>query len=319
MKRLLVILLLPLTTCFAAVKESDMPYYEVTGVKKNSTLPKNKARIVFHFEEHSGFCLRNLITYKINNVQAADPSLDTLGNYSCNMNAGTYEFEFFATYCNPIKTKKIELKKQTVVNILVHFHSNMGLIEADKPVIYLYPTKETNVSVTLDFKGEMDFSYPVYHTGWNVTAYPGGTLKSGQNEYGYLFYEGKIDLHNLKTNYTQGSVVESSKLISFLESSLASMGLNTKEIADFVTYWAPRMMKNEKNCVHFMLTDAYDQIAGIKVVPTPDNVLRVYMLWDAFDPAHPVLMTKQTFIPIKREGFTVVEWGGSEININPNN
>ena len=63
----------------------------------------------------------------------------------------------------------------------------------DKPVIYLYPTEETEVSVKLEYDGEFIATYPKYDDGWEVIASPDGTLTSldGEREYYCLFWEGK--------------------------------------------------------------------------------------------------------------------------------
>ena len=45
-----------------------------------------------------------------------------------------------------------------------------------KPVIYLYPEAETDVTVTLDYDGELTCTYPAYADGWTVSARPDGTL-----------------------------------------------------------------------------------------------------------------------------------------------
>lgn len=45
-----------------------------------------------------------------------------------------------------------------------------------KPVIYLYPEETTEVSVLLDFNGELTTTYPAYDNGWRVVAEPDGTL-----------------------------------------------------------------------------------------------------------------------------------------------
>ena len=39
-----------------------------------------------------------------------------------------------------------------------------------KPVLYLYPEEETEVTVTLDFDGTLTSTYPDYGDGWTVTA-----------------------------------------------------------------------------------------------------------------------------------------------------
>ena len=47
---------------------------------------------------------------------------------------------------------------------------------AKKPVIYLYPEQEQEVSVRLDYDGELTCTYPEYNDGWTVTAKPDGRL-----------------------------------------------------------------------------------------------------------------------------------------------
>lgn len=59
-----------------------------------------------------------------------------------------------------------------------------------KPVIYLYPTEPTDISVNIDFPdgGKFTCTYPDYGNGWNVTAYPDGTVINKRDglEYSYL-------------------------------------------------------------------------------------------------------------------------------------
>ena len=46
----------------------------------------------------------------------------------------------------------------------------------DKPIIYLYPEKEIQLSVRLGKENNITCSYPEYKNGWNVLAKPDGTL-----------------------------------------------------------------------------------------------------------------------------------------------
>ena len=63
-----------------------------------------------------------------------------------------------------------------------------------KPVIYLYPEEETEVSVTLGLRRTLTATWPAYEDGWQVTAQPDGTLhEAAGNEYSYLFWEGESD------------------------------------------------------------------------------------------------------------------------------
>lgn len=63
-----------------------------------------------------------------------------------------------------------------------------------KPVAYLYPQTETEITVRLDYDGELTCTYPAYADGWTVSARPDGTLtdKDGQT-YRYLYWEGVSD------------------------------------------------------------------------------------------------------------------------------
>lgn len=45
-----------------------------------------------------------------------------------------------------------------------------------KPVAYLYPQTETEITVQLDYDGELTCTYPAYEDGWTVSARPDGTL-----------------------------------------------------------------------------------------------------------------------------------------------
>lgn len=71
--------------------------------------------------------------------------------------------------------------------------SSISTRESDaKPVDYLYPEAEMEVTVSLDYDGELTCVYPATENGaWSVTASPDGTLTdaSGQT-YNYLYWEG---------------------------------------------------------------------------------------------------------------------------------
>ena len=71
-------------------------------------------------------------------------------------------------------------------------NSSGNVAVPEKPVLYLYPEEETEVTVTLDFDGTLTSTYPDYGDGWTVTARPDGTLTDPATgrEYYCLFWEG---------------------------------------------------------------------------------------------------------------------------------
>ncbi len=178
-----------------------------------------------------------------------------------------------------------------------------------KPVIYLYPEKEQSVRVNLDFDGVLTYTYPALGSGWNVIAKPDGSLinKADGNLYRYLFWEG---VANYPWSIEKGFVVAGKDSEKFLVEALTKMGLNSYEIADFVTYWVPKMIENEYNLISFS-GDEYAKVAKLTVNPKPDTVIRIHMVWKALD--NPVDIEPQQLPTYKRSGFTLVEWGGTEI------
>ena len=58
-------------------------------------------------------------------------------------------------------------------------------------------------------------------------------------------------------------------------------------------------------------TDAYTDAARLEVTPAPDTVIRVFMTWQATE--NYVNLKEQILTAPQRSGFTVVEWGGTEI------
>ncbi len=178
-----------------------------------------------------------------------------------------------------------------------------------KPVIYLYPENETLVSVSLDFDGRLTYTYPALNNGWKVLAKPDGTLTNladGSTHY-YLFWEGTA---RPKWTYEKGFVVKGSETEKFLRENLAKMGLTPREYNDFITYWVPKMQENAYNLISFSGNE-YSEIAKLTVNPKPDSVIRIHMMWKALDAA--VEIEPQVLPVYQREGFTLVEWGGTEI------
>lgn len=180
---------------------------------------------------------------------------------------------------------------------------------AAKPVIYLYPTEETKVSVKLDYDGELTSTYPSYKDGWNVVAKPDGTLCSLENEREYycLFWEGKSQT---EYDFSKGFVVKGKDTEAFLEDALEKLGLNEREANEFIIYWLPKMEHNPYNLISFQ-QEAYTDLAKLTVMPKPDSEIRVFMTWKKLD--HKIEIEPQELKTPQRTGFTVVEWGGTEV------
>ena len=178
-----------------------------------------------------------------------------------------------------------------------------------KPMIYLYPERMTKVSVKLGYENKLTTTYPKYNNGWVVTANPNGDLYDENGNYYYgLYWEG---LNKLNFSFEDGFVVSNDNLIEFLEEKLTVLGLNDKERNEFIVYWLPILEQNKYNLIRFESMDAINSEMPLEVSPTPDTVIRVLMEYKPLDEKVDIVPQKLTS-PV-RNGFTVVEWGGTLI------
>ncbi len=210
--------------------------------------------------------------------------------------------------CQPDAEEHAETVDETTAETLEETEppEEMGALTA-KPVIYLYPEKVTDVTVNLNFKGELTTTYPKYENGWQVTAHPDGTIFIGEQSYSYLYWEGISDA---AYDFSEGFVVRGEETAAFLEDALAKLGLNRREANEFIVYWLPRMEENAYNLISFQ-DEIYTSDAELSITPAPDSLLRVFMAWMPLDEA--IEIPEQELAPFERDGFVVVEWGGAEL------
>ncbi len=180
--------------------------------------------------------------------------------------------------------------------------------ECGKPVIYLYPEKTTEVSVVVN---EIDFTItiPEHNDGWNVIAQPNGKLTNlaDGKQYPYLFWEGNSDK---SIALDPGFTLKRKEVITKLPGMLYQMGLNWKETYDFMEFWAPRLMAEKTPYIEFNFVDEnlFDQVAPLSVEPTPDTMIRLFMIYKGVNEAG---LPVPNFVRPERNGFTLVEWGGA--------
>jgi hypothetical protein len=183
-----------------------------------------------------------------------------------------------------------------------------------KPVIYLYPEKETEVNIKVEFEGKFNFTYPSYENGWVVNAYPSGKLinKKDNKTYSYLFWDGEKQYPVNSSIYESGFIIHRDTTVSFLQYALNKIGLNEYEANEFIVFWTPYLIKNEWNFIHFRTGKEYETISKNIAIPKPDVEFRVFLDFMKIDKPYPI--KNQTFISVQRKGFTLVEWGGAEFS-----
>ena len=141
-----------------------------------------------------------------------------------------------------------------------------------------------------------------------MTAAPDGTLVDEKEQtYNYLYWEGET---GMDFDFSDGFCVKGEETAVFLETALAKLGLTRREANEFIVYWLPLMEQNPYNVISFQ-TKNYTDAAKLTVSPAPDTLLRVFMAWKGAEDF--VEIPEQELSAPKRTGFTVVEWGGTEV------
>ncbi len=176
-----------------------------------------------------------------------------------------------------------------------------------KPVLYLYPTAETDITVTFAHPERLTTVYPAYNDGWSVHASPDGTLtdERGRSYYA-LYWEETSDTPYYTFN--EGFCVAGEDSAEFLEEKLAALGFTEREANEFIIYWLPIMEANPYTLVSFELTAEREASNALCITPKPDSLLRMAMHIKAVDEY--TYIAEQELPAFERMGFTAVEWGG---------
>jgi hypothetical protein len=177
-----------------------------------------------------------------------------------------------------------------------------------KPAIYLYPERKTEINVSVFPQGKMLLTIPPYpKTGWDVVAEPNGDIYHLNKRFDYLYYEASIP-DQLIEKPKEGYVISYEEREVFLRDLVQKLGLNEKETSQFVEYWTPILPKAPYYFVGVIPTANLHEISPLLISPRPDHLIRISLYFEALE--HKKTVTPPTILPVSRNGYTAVEWGG---------
>lgn len=219
----------------------------------------------------------------------------------------TFDGQPVLTYEELVAKKPVMVWRDAFGDYHVFYDNNYGrLAECGKPVIYLYPEIETKVKVQVG--ANVRASEPNYGGGWQVTANSDGKIINGDGAiYENLYWEGLG--RGSYPSITTGRVVSGANIEAELSHDLAALGLNEKEAADFREFWLSRMPKTPYIRLTWLTTAEMNILAPLYISPRPDTVARVFLDYAGQETVETDL-APQKLEGFKRNGFTVVEWGG---------
>ena len=306
-------------------KEEEKPDPVYMGLYKSND--RKDIEIIRNYEQYKQFFNGNEITedsFKDHNYAVVEIDYDEcsesnikLTNYTIEGKLITVEFSYeagcgvcapqYMYYLIPIS------KDMNEVEFDFGFHptNNPDCPQdvAYKPIIYLYPEKDMNVEVKLGNSNYLTTTYPKYKNKWTVLAKPNGDLYDENGRYFYgLYWEGNNHKAEIKE---EGFIVEGKDVEKFLEEKLKVLGLTEREADEFIIYWLPKLEVNKYNYIRFETQEEINNYMPLEIDPNPDTIIRVLMDYKGLE--EPIEVKEQVLETPKREGFTVVEWGGSLI------
>ncbi len=198
-------------------------------------------------------------------------------------------------------TKQLSLRVKPATNVQVY-----------KPNIYLYNDRLCNLQqmdIHIEFLRPdlLLKTIPEYdaNTGWNVRVSGEGTLSVNREKYEYLFYESQTDLGGVQTEYGVRIPVEGRR--DALNRAIEGYAFNKREKEDFLEFWCEKLDAETEYVMYPQETEKVDKMMPLSLSEKPDNYRR---LWYAFSPDNGQEIKEYMAMPIERDGFTLVEWGG---------
>ncbi|KAF7293238.1 Ubiquitin family protein [Mycena chlorophos] len=237
-----------------------------------------------------------------------------------------------------------------------------------KPVIYLRSPTELDATVEVSLVHDWSFSalYPVVPTKspkssrlhqcaeWQVRTALDGTMvdKRSGAEVSYLFWEAITNspsgqdspppspilapqdvfrpaMANNAFKHATSVALAVDDVPLYLDAALFHLGLDTEARTSFITYWLPSFLHHEHILLSFVPQSAYEAAAPLSVVPTPNVITRIFMifraldaddreLWEGKEQREAVMWRAVVGVPEKKQQtdsalFMVLEWGGMEV------
>ncbi len=313
MKRfILALIIVAALPAFAEV----VPEYQIISDSTDASVPSGKCKI-YGTTTLDGVPVPNCKVATTD--RAFTTTSDSTGHFELIISSGTKQLYMFQIGLREIVTQPHNFRSGYGVHLDFYLRENDMIYMEEKPVIYLYSEQEQAVNIKMSTKGELTFTYPEYKNEWNVTTNSNGELTSTSTgkKYPYLFWEGKSNISFTSPTFAfDGFLIDTDSTISFLENNLSLLGLNHKEQTDFITYWGPRLQQKEQVLIQFLVDEEYtNHVSSIAITPAPTSSKRVYMIF-THDIPEQLVVSPQQFEPFHRSGLTLIEWGGSQINLN---
>ena len=247
------------------LKINDIKFNDFCKNKENILIPSNgNFYWAKKYDNHE-----HLVTYIRRKNEKFTWSCNSCSNIFLNTNESFYcslcDYDVcsscFDLKFDPMNPMHQQMNPMNLMNPFFNWYYQMRYQEMRKPVIYLYPEKQMEITVQLNLKNSKIFVvYPTFNeknNTWKVKAEPNGYIIINGKKYPYLFYELESNVPQLQD---EGFIVKDEDAEHFLENKLKILGLNSKESTDFITYWLPVLLRNKLSLCSFQTKEFFSLI-----------------------------------------------------------
>lgn len=315
------ILILFICTSFSFAEEGPriIPMnYTIVSVEKDKSLKNDEYRLKGQTKMFSSdFPLDNVL---IGSTQSGTwIHSDSSGMFDQVFKTDDQNLYFYKDGWSEIQLSEPGFKGGHVTTVEVWLYQQTNNVKR-KPVIYLYNDEVLSCTVQINPFGQFTFTYPEYNDGWEVVVKPDVGLSVEGKVYPYLFWEASSPglFYDVNQGTMEGFFIATDTAVDFLDHQLSLLGLNSTEKTDFITYWGPELQKEPYALIQFSVDEDYQKdIAALKITPHPESSRRVFMLYSGLSEPNPgVELVTPSWSSFERKRFTLVEWGGTEIDLN---
>lgn len=287
--------------------------YQVVSVARDSSISKDSC-LVYGYATHNKNPLNGV---RISTLDHERSSItDSIGYFSFKVALNDTLLYAFKPKHKEIVTRKLPIEGGAKIEIEFYMKEDIQVEIVLKPIIYLYDSLERTLEIELKSNGELTFTYPQYKDRWIVKAHPNGLISYENKIYPYLFWEGKQEISFIKNSMgeKEGFFIKTDTVINFLQHILAELGLSSKEKADFIIFWGPKISQSTYSNIQFLLDKDYaTEIAELTINPKPTSMRRIYIIVNGTENKETIFLKPQKFNTFIRTNFSLIEWGGSII------
>lgn len=125
-----------------------------------------------------------------------------------------------------------------------------------------------------------------------------------------MFWDGKLQT---KFHMTKAYCIRRDEVIDYLERECEKFGFDETLTTDFVTFWAPYLMRSECVLVRFLSAEECNKVAKVNInSPETIQLVRAYLVYKPLEEQISLSEPELEYSVFDNSQPTIFDWGGFE-------